>query len=108
MSFRSLRRWTLDIGRSAFSARMRIFDLSQFVREFLIEGLGARPFRSRFAITPMNKFHHVVKRSAGEENFIHAFASHYCGVILRDGAAAAAENLDIVRALFPQKIDDGR
>ena len=56
----------------------------------------------------MNKFHHVVERRAGKENLVYAFASHHCGVVVRDGAAAAAENLDVVRAFFAQKIDNVR
>src|SRR5512132_3413286 len=53
----------LSVRRSTFSVPnpVGLFDLTEFMREFLIKGLGARPFRSRFAITPMDKFHHVVE-----------------------------------------------
>ena len=43
-----------------------------------------------------------------KENLVYASASHDCGVVMRDGAAAPPENLDIVRAFFAQKIDHGR
>src|SRR5437867_3381736 len=52
----------------------------------------------------MDKFHHVVKRRAGEKNFRHAFAFHDCSIVMRDGAPAAAENLDVVCAFFAEKI----
>jgi hypothetical protein len=55
----------------------------------------------------VDKFHHVVERCAGKENFVYAFAPHCRGVVVRDGAAAAPENLDIVCAFFAQKIDNG-
>src|SRR5262252_512650 len=76
--------------------------------ELLIGGFGSWPFSSGFAVTPMNKLHHVVERCAGEENLLNAFASHRCRVVMRDSAAAAPENLDIVCAFFAQKIDNGR
>jgi len=59
-----------DALRSAFGVRrstfsfpnpVGVFDLAKFVCKFLFRGLGKRPFRSRFAVTPMNKFHHVVE-----------------------------------------------
>src|SRR5438067_13779255 len=52
----------------------------------------------------MDKFHHVVKRRAGEKNFLDAFAFHDRGIVMRDGAPAAAENLDVVCAFFAEKI----
>src|SRR5262245_21973288 len=78
------------------------------MREFLVEGFGAWPFRSWFPVTPMHEFHHVVEGGAGKKNFVYAFASHHCGVLVRDGAAAAPENLDIVCAFFSQKIGNCR
>ena len=45
----------------SFPDPVGLFDIAKFVREFLIKGLGARPFCSRFAVTPMNKFDHVVE-----------------------------------------------
>src|SRR5262249_17023630 len=65
-------------------------------------------FRGGFPIPLMQNSPHVVGRGARKENFVPPFASHRCCVLMRDGAAAAPENLDIVRALFPQKIDNGR
>src|SRR5262245_33892573 len=86
-----LLRWALDVGRSTFSVPNRVcfFNLSELMRKLLIKGFRTRPFGSRFAVTPMHKFHHVVERRAGEENLVYAFASHHRGIIMRDGAAAA-------------------
>ncbi len=77
------------------------------MREFLVERFGARPFRSRFAVTAMDEFHHLLERCAGKKNLVDAFASHHRSVGLSDGAAATTENLDVVRAFLSQKIDNG-
>src|SRR4030095_16425482 len=52
------------------------------------------------------KFHHVLKRGTGKENFIDAFAFHYRGVVVRDRAPAAAKHFYVVGARFAQKIDN--
>jgi hypothetical protein len=65
----------------------------------------ARAFRARLAITLMNELHHLVERCAGEKDFVHAFAAHHRGVLVRDCAAAAAEHLDVGRAFLAQKSD---
>src|SRR5262249_5453759 len=103
-------RWALSVGCSTFSAPnpIGLFDLAEVVREFLIKRSWSRPSGSRLAITLMHKFHHVVELCAGKENFAHTFASHPCRVVMRDGAAAAPENLDFVCAFLAQKIDTGR
>src|SRR5262249_1821249 len=36
-----------------------------------------------------------------------AFASHDCSIVMRDSAAAAPENLDVVCAFFVQEVDNG-
>src|SRR5215471_10286261 len=54
----------------------------------------------------MDKFHHVVERSAGEENFVHAFPAHQLCVVMRDRSPAPAENFDVVRAFLAEKIDN--
>ncbi len=55
----------------------------------------------------MNKLHHVVEGRSREENFVHAFASHDCSVLMRDGTAAAAKDPDVASA-FAQKSDHFR
>src|SRR5215471_12120203 len=54
----------------------------------------------------MDKFHHVFERSAGEEDFVHAFLAHQLRVVMRDRSAAAAKNLDIVGPFLAEKIDN--
>src|SRR5437763_6777372 len=77
------------------------------MREILIEGLGARPFCSWFAIVSMYKFHHLIERCAGKKNLIHSFASQDCNVAVCDCSSAAAENLNVVGAFLAQEIDNG-
>src|SRR5438045_9602257 len=96
----------LDVGRWAFAPGVRLFNFTKLLRQFLVEKFGAWPFRSRPAVALMNKFHHLFERGAGEKNFIYAFAFHRNGVLMRDGAAAASENLDVVAALLAQQIDN--
>src|SRR6266480_3634532 len=103
-------RWALGVERWTFSAstRMSLFDLCQVVRKFLVIRFRPRSFGARFAIALMDKFDHFIERGAGEKDFVHAFAFHACCVIVSNRAAAAAEDLDFVRAFFAQKIDDSR
>ena len=56
----------------------------------------------------MDKFDHFIERGAGEKDFVHAFAFHACCVVVSNRAAAAAEDLDVVRAFLAQKIDHAR
>src|SRR5881394_1579632 len=92
------------VGRSTFAARVCVLDSTQPVCEFLVGRFWARSFRTRFAVTLMNKFHHFFEGCAGEKNFLHAFAFHDFGVVMRNGAPAAAENLDVVGPFFAEKI----
>src|SRR5256885_15023469 len=54
----------------------------------------------------MNEPHHFFQRGAGEKNFVHAFATHYCRIVVRDRAAAAPEDFDVGRAFLAEKIDN--
>src|SRR5438093_11614999 len=76
--------------------------------EFLIKRFRTGPSCPRFPITLMNKSHHVVERCARKKNLVHAFASHDCRIVVRDGAASSSENLDVVSAFFAQEIDNCR
>src|SRR6266404_7290996 len=55
----------------------------------------------------MDKLHHLFERGAGEKDFVHAFAFHGCGIVMRNCSPAAAEHRDVVCAFFAQKIDYG-
>src|SRR5438132_1373607 len=55
-----------------------------------------------FSVMVLYVIDHLGKRSAGEKNLIDASAFHFAGVIVRDRAAAAAENGDISGAFFAQ------
>src|SRR5438128_4955846 len=76
------------------------------MRELLVRRLRSGAFPARFAIMLVDELHHLFERRSGEENLVHAFAFHHCGIVMCDGAAAAAEHLDIVGAFFAQKIDN--
>src|SRR5947199_6382089 len=65
-----------------------------------------RTITSKFPVTLNNKYHHFFQRRAGKKNFVHAFAFHDRGVLMSDRPAATAEDLDVVRAFFAQKIDN--
>src|SRR5207247_9080151 len=78
------------------------------MREFHVERFRARSLPAWFAVALMNKFHHFFQRGAGKKNFVHAFAFHDRGVLMSDRPAATAEDLDVVRAFFAQKIDNLR
>src|SRR5215472_17472468 len=88
------------------AARGQALDFGQLVGKFLVRRFCARSLPTRFAVTLMNKIHHVVERRSCEKNFVHAFASDDRSVLMRDGPPAAAENLDVIRAFFAQKIDN--
>src|SRR5438094_254103 len=49
---------------------------------------------------------HFCERSAGKENFVDAFALHLPGVVVRDRAAAATENRDVVCPFLLQLAND--
>ena len=56
----------------------------------------------------MNELHHLIERCAGEKDFVHAFAAHHRGVLVRDCAAATAEHFNVSRAFLAQKSDNFR
>src|SRR6266516_5383941 len=93
--------------RRFLPACVGVFDFTQLVRQLHVGPFGARSLPARFAVTLMNKLHHVVEGRSREENFVHAFASHDCSVLMRDGTAAAAKDPDVASA-FAQKSDHFR
>ena len=61
-----------------------------------------RAFLARLAVIFAHVISHFVEGGSGKENLLHALALHRLRIGVGDRAAAAAENLDIVRALFAQ------
>src|SRR6185437_7657774 len=51
---------------------------------------------------------HFRKRSARKKNLIHSLAAHRRRVVMRNRPPAAAENFDVARTAFAQKIDNFR
>src|SRR5438270_165991 len=113
-----LRRWALataepvhgggglGLGRWAFS--LCILDFGQLMSELDLRGFCARSFRARFAVALTNELHHLIERCAGEKDFVHTFATHHRGILVRDCAAATAEHFNVSRAFLAQKSDNFR
>src|SRR5437660_1894202 len=88
-----------------YSIRRRILEFGQFASQTEV-GFGIRTRLAAFAVTFFYIIDHVGERSAGEENFVDAFALHSPGVIVRDRAAAAAKYRHVVRTLLLQLAND--
>ena len=74
----------------------------------MVRRFGAGSLPTRFAISLMNKFHHLFQRGPREKDFVHAFAFHNRRIVMRDSATAATEYLYVVRAFFSQKTRNSR
>src|SRR5581483_3500038 len=94
------------IERAAFASGVCILYLSQFVRQLLVGRFRSASFGPWFAITAMDELHHFLQGRPGKKDLVHAFAFHDFGVVVRDGAAAAAKNADVCRAFPAQQTDN--
>ncbi len=92
---------------SLFSAvRIRILDFSKPARQLNVErSVVANAVLARLRVMLANVARHFSERSAGIENPIDTFSLHLRGIVCRDRAAPAAEDFDVIRALFAQSID---
>ena len=54
----------------------------------------------------MSELHHLFQRRAGEKDFVYAFATHGCGILVCDGAPTTAEDFNVSRAFLAQKVDN--
>ena len=76
--------------------------------EILVGGFRVQSFHARLSVMLADIIGHFCKRGPGEENAVHTFALHCCGVLMRDRSSAAAKDFDVVGATFPQKSNDFR
>src|SRR5205085_8163252 len=89
--------WILDFLPGPFAIRITVLNLGQLPRQLHV---GRRAFSATvlmsFPVTLVNPFHHLAQRGAGEENLVDTALLHHPLIVVRDRAAAAAEDLDVI------------